>query len=81
MVVMRRVVYAEVPNSKTRVSNEHDLFSYLDDESQVKSAQVCLIYGRNGAGKSTFARDLHSSLEKGACNLRFSEGGKRNNFD
>ncbi|MGX0630870.1 wobble nucleotide-excising tRNase [Corynebacterium afermentans] len=71
---MRRVIDAEVPNSKTGVAEEHDLFSYSDDESQVKGAQVCLIYGRNGAGKSTFARDLYSSLESGECNLRMSEG-------
>lgn len=71
---MRRLISAEVPNSKTGLSSEHDLFSYSNDDSQSNVAQVCLIYGRNGAGKTTFAKDLCTSLDNGECYIRLSDG-------
>lgn len=70
---MRNVGTLKFKGARNPGPVDHNLFFSLTPKKQQKSAkdkkvsQVCLIYGRNGAGKSSFARDLATSLTTGAC--------------
>lgn len=70
---MRNVGSLRFKGARNPEAVNHDLFFLSTPKSRKKSvesekaSQACLIYGRNGAGKSSFARDLKASLEAGAC--------------
>lgn len=73
---MPRALSLEFRNSRTDENIIHDVFGYRTRENTTerkyknKVAQVSLIYGRNGAGKSTFARDIVDHLTSGTCTVR-----------
>lgn len=62
---MPRATHIKFKNSKNGLNINHDVFSQGS-----RATQISLIYGRNGAGKSTFAKDLFSALQSGNCEVQ-----------
>lgn len=84
---MRNVGMLKFKGVRNPEAVDHDLFFSFTPKKQQKSAknkkasQVCLIYGRNGAGKSSFARDLATSLTAGACTATTLSGDEMQTGD
>lgn len=60
----RGIVSVGFKGSRSGEFFEHKLFENGD-----KYSQVSLVFGRNGAGKSTFAKDLKKNLEENSAKL------------
>lgn len=73
---MHRLTKVQFTGSTTGESKSHDLFVSGGTDERVTAAQISLVYGRNGAGKSTFARDLHSVLTEKSGKLSFADGSE-----
>lgn len=82
---MSQVTHFMLQNSRNGDEVEYDLFGYLAQSqkepppkanalAQLKAARVCLIYGRNGAGKTTFARDLSEAIQSRKCTSKSENG-------
>lgn len=74
---MTRPIKFTFTNSVTSVEEPHDLFSYVSKKGTDQAAQIALIFGRNGSGKTTFGHDLFESLESKTCSIETFDGNTR----
>lgn len=70
---MPLVTHLQFKNSRTGDEQDHDVFN-CGTGGELRAAQVALIYGRNGAGKSTFAKDLSRAVNDRECTVRLADG-------
>lgn len=71
---MSRSTHIQFFNPRCGENINYDLFAYENTKGELKAAQLSLIYGRNGSGKSTFAKHLFDSLANGDCQVKTLSG-------
>ncbi|WP_115686095.1 AAA family ATPase [Corynebacterium senegalense] len=68
---MNTVAQVEIYSSRSGNRQWFDLFGPAEESN---AARACLVYGRNGAGKSSLAKDLAKSLKSGEALITFKDG-------